>query len=218
MNMAAPPVPRNEAARLRALRLYRILDTGSEKAFDDLTELAAAICDTPMSLITLIDESRQWFKSRVGVAVQETERDIAFCAHAILQDDLFVVEDATKDARFAQNPYVVDHTVRFYAGAPLTVADGIALGTLCVIDRKPRHLTKRQISALTVLRQAAVTQLELRRAMADISAIEQLLPMCAWCRSVRVADDRWTTLDEYVAGAVNVTHGVCPACAASLER
>jgi len=213
----APPVPHNETERLRALRLYRILDTSSEKSFDDLTQLAAAICDTPISLITLIDQSRQWFKSRVGVDIQETERDIAFCAHAILQDDLFVVEDATKDVRFAQNPYVLDHTVRFYAGAPLTVADGVALGTLCVIDRKPRHLTRRQIDALTVLRQAVVTQLELRRAMADISAIEQLLPMCAWCRSVRASDNTWATLDEYVGRNVHVTHGLCPACAVSLE-
>ena len=186
----AAPVPRNEAERLRALKLYRIVDTGSEKAFDDLTQLAAAICETPISLITLIDQSRQWFKSRVGVDVQETERDIAFCAHAIMQEGPFVVEDAARDVRFAQNPFVVgEPNVRFYAGVPLTVADGIALGTLCVIDREPRHLTERQVTALNVLCQAVVTQLELRRAMADFSAIEQLLPMC----------------------------GLCPACARSLE-
>ena len=214
----AAPVPRNEAERLRALKLYRIVDTGSEKAFDDLTQLAAAICETPISLITLIDQSRQWFKSRVGVDVQETERDIAFCAHAIMQEGPFVVEDAARDVRFAQNPFVVgEPNVRFYAGVPLTVADGIALGTLCVIDREPRQLTERQVTALNVLCQAVVTQLELRRAMADFSAIEQLLPMCAWCRNVRSPENQWTSLEAYVARAVNVTHGLCPACARSLE-
>ena len=217
MLTAGPPIPANEQERLRTLRLYRILDSGSEKAFDDLTQLAAAICETPISLITLIDESRQWFKSRVGIDGDGTSRDLAFCAHAIGQDDIFVVEDATRDARFAQNPYVVaDPSIRFYAGAPLTVADGISLGTLCVIDRQPRRLTPHQLDALNVLRRAVVTQLELRRAMADLTAIEQLLPMCAWCRSVRTADNKWTTLDAYVSQAVQVTHGLCPTCAASM--
>ena len=214
-----PPIPSNESERLRALQLYRILDTGSEKAFDDLARLAAAVCDTPISLITLIDESRQWPKSCVGFDGAETSRDTAFCAHAIVQDGIFVVEDATQDARFAQNPFVVgDPSIRFYAGAPLTVADGISLGTLCVIDRKPRRLTPQQMDALDVLRSAVVTQLELRRAMADFTAVEQMLSMCAWCRSVRSIDQTWTPLDQYLSKSVHVTHGLCPICAASLEH
>ena len=207
------PLPANETERLRALRLYRILDSGTESAFDDFTKLAAAICDTPISLITLIDEQRQWFKSRVGLDAPETPRDVAFCAHAILQEDLFVVEDASLDARFRDNPLVTsDPSIRFYAGAQLQVASGLSLGTLCVIDQQPRKLSPRQIDALSVLRRAVITQLELRRALADFQAVEKLLPMCAWCRSIRQVDDSWQTLDEYVMEHTNVTHGMCPDC------
>lgn len=207
------PLPPTEAERLRALRLFRILDTGSEKAFDDLTRLAAAICETPISLISLIDEDRQWFKSRVGLNVPQTSRDLAFCAHAILQDDVMVVPDASQDPRFAANDLVTsDPSIRFYAGAPLVVAGGHSVGTLCVIDRQPRQLTPAQLQALKTLRGAVVTQLELRRALEDFRAIEQLLQMCAWCRSVHNADGSWSDLHAYVAQSVPVTHGICPSC------
>ncbi len=170
-----PPLPNNEAERLRTLRLFRILDSGSEDSFDQLARLAATICDTTIGLITLVDEDRQWFKSKVGLDVHETPRSVAFCAHAILQDDVFVVEDASQDARFSSNPLVTSNPwIRFYAGAPLTVAEGLRLGTLCVIDRKPR-----QLDALEVLRQAVVTQLQLRRALEDFRLMEQLIQMCA---------------------------------------
>jgi GAF domain-containing protein len=216
--MKPPPLPANEAERLRALRLYRILDSGSEKAFDDLTRLAAAICGTPISLITLVDEDRQWFKSRVGLSESETSRDVAFCAHAILQDDVFVVTDATADRRFAANPLVTsDPAIRFYAGAPLTVATGISLGTLCVIDREPRHLTAQQLDALKILRQAVVTQLELRRVLEDFRVVQAALPLCASCRSVRRADGTWQGLHEYVTANVPATQTLCPSCAQSLN-
>ncbi len=212
------PIPSNEAERLRALRLYRILDTGSEKAFDDLTRLAAAICETPISLISLVDESRQWFKSRVGLNGSETPRDVAFCAHAILQEDIFVVEDASKDARFAANPLVTSNpSIRFYAGAPLVVNEGLSLGTLCVIDRKPRHLTESQLDALRILREAVVTQLELRRSLEDFRVLEQMIPMCAWCRSIRKTDGSWRPLLDYVMDSVLVTHSLCPDCGRELE-
>jgi GAF domain-containing protein len=217
--VTAAAVPANEAERLRMLRLYRVIDTGSERAFDQLTRLASAICDAPISLISLVDERRQWFKSRVGLSVDETSRDIAFCAHAILQPEIFVVEDATADARFVDNPLVTgDPGIRFYAGAPLVVSSGAALGTLCVVDRRPRHLTDAQRDALGVLRDAVVTQLELRRTLADFRLVEQLLAMCAWCRSIRAADERWITLDEYVARSATVSHGMCPDCQARVER
>lgn len=216
--MISAPLPANEVERLRMLRLYRVLDTSSERAFDQLTKLASSLCEVPISLISLIDEQRQWFKSRVGVTATETSRDIAFCAHAILQDDAFVVEDATQDNRFADNPMVTGQpNIRFYAGAPLVVASGTALGTLCVIDRTPRKMSASQLEALSVLRDAIVTQLELRRTLEDFRLVEQILAMCAWCRSVRTPDQQWHSLEQYVAGAATVSHGLCPACEAGME-
>src|SRR5258708_13675655 len=132
----------NEKARVQALHSYKILDTDPEKAFDDLTILAAHICETPVALISLIDSDRQWFKSRVGVDVKETPREVAFCNIAIQQSDLFIVPDATKDARFSSNPFVVSvPKIRFYAGAPFKTADGSALGTFGVRNLIPMHLT-----------------------------------------------------------------------------
>jgi GAF domain-containing protein len=208
-----PPVLPGEEERLRVLRQYRILDTQSEKAFDDLTRLAAVICGTPIALITLVDEGRQWFKSRIGLADTETPRQLSFCAHAIGQEDVFVVEDATRDRRFEHNPLVTsDPGIRFYAGAPLAVGSGHALGALCVIDRTPRQLTPQQLDALRILRQAIVTQLEARRALEDLDLLQQVLPMCSWCRSVHQGDGSWRPLHEYVSEAVSVSHGMCPAC------
>jgi GAF domain-containing protein len=156
--------PENEKKRLKVLWQYEVLDTVPEAVFDDLTELAAGICEAPIALISLVDEKRQWFKSKFGTTVSETSRDISFCSHAIQQPDLFIVPDATKDSRFAQNPLVVsDPKIRFYAGAPLITPDGYALGTLCVIDKVPRDLRSEQKQALRTLARHIVTQLELRR-------------------------------------------------------
>src|SRR5437899_2925712 len=153
-----------EKKRLKVLWQYEVLDTVPEEVFDDLTELAASICEAPIALITLVDEDRQWFKSKVGTTIKETSRDISFCGHAITQSDLFIVPDATKDQRFAHNPLVTsDPKIRFYAGAPLVTPDGHALGTLCVIDKVPRELRPEQKQALRVLARHVMTQLELRR-------------------------------------------------------
>jgi len=169
--MAAPDAmtTANESARLAALGRYRILDTEPERGFDDLTLLASLICGTPMALITLVDANRQWFKSRVGVSLTETARAVSFCAHAIQHRDLFIVPDARNDERFRENPFVVgDPEIRFYAGAPLVTPDGHALGTLCVLDRVARTLTREQLEALSALCRQAEGQLELRRNLLDL--------------------------------------------------
>lgn len=168
--MIIAQLPPTEAARLEALRQYNILDTVSEQAFDDLTLIASQICGTPIALISLVDEQRQWFKSRVGLAAQETPRDMAFCAHAILEPDLFIVRNALEDERFATNPLVTgDPHVRFYAGAPLVTTAGDALGSLCVIDREPRELSSAQQEALQALSRQVMTQLELRMNAAQLT-------------------------------------------------
>jgi GAF domain-containing protein len=165
-----PPVPENEGARLEALRQYEILDTDPEESFNDLTRLAAYICNTPIALISLIDAHRQWFKSRVGLSQQETSRDISFCAHAIMLDGPFIVRDALDDERFRKNPMVtaLPH-IRFYAGSPLMSPEGFKIGTLCVIDSKPRELTPEQVAALRILSNQVITQLDLRREILSLS-------------------------------------------------
>lgn len=157
-------MPKTDAARVAALEKYAILDTDPEQSFDDLTLLASSICKTPIALISLIDENRQWFKSRIGVDASETPREIAFCSTAIQQSDVFVVPDALQDERFRNNPLVVaEPHIRFYAGAPLINEDGYALGTLCVVDRLPRDLSFDDKEALRALSRLVLAQLELRR-------------------------------------------------------
>ena len=158
------PLPANEEARLDALRDLEILDTAPEPEFDDLALIASQICGTPISLISLVDRDRQWFKSKVGIEAKETSRDVAFCAYAILQGGLSVVSDAMVDPRFSTNPLVTtDPKIRFYAGAPLRTSDGLAVGTLCVLDRTPRKLSGEQENALRALARQVEAQLELRR-------------------------------------------------------
>ncbi len=162
----SPPIPERDAERVSVLHAHRVLDTPPEADFDDLVQLASHICQVPMALISLVDRERQWFKARIGLESPETPREHSFCAHAICEpaQDLFVVNDALNDPRFADNPLVLgDPGIRFYAGTPLVTHDGWALGTLCVLDRTPRELTPAQAAALRMLRRHVVNALSLRR-------------------------------------------------------
>ncbi|MDX1738305.1 MAG: ATP-binding protein, partial [Alphaproteobacteria bacterium] len=154
----------SEAARLLALEEYDILDTAAEEAFDRLTKLASTFYQSPIALVSLIDRDRQWFKSRLGLAASETPRDIAFCHHAIQEDKPFIVPDASKDDRFANNPLVTgDPDIRFYAGAPLKTPEGYKIGTLCIIDREPRPEFKEQdAEQLSMLADVVINEMELR--------------------------------------------------------
>jgi len=158
--------PANEARRLAALADYSIVGTPPEQAFQDLVVIAAAACDTPMAAVTLVDRERQWIKAAVGIEVGECRREDSFCTHAILRpDDLLVVPDTHADPRFRDNPFVAGPPgVRFYAGAPLVTADGVAMGAVCVMDARPRTLAAHRLRALEGLARQAVAQMELRRA------------------------------------------------------
>ena len=212
------PLPPNEDVRLEWLRRYRILDTATERVFDELTHLAATICEAPVSLLSLVDTDRQWFKSTYGFDEKELPREDAFCAHAILGAEIMVVEDAKADPRFVRNPLVTGRPhIRFYAGAPITVGPDLHLGSLCVIDSKPRRLDERQLEALSIIRRSVVAHMELRRSQKDLESVAALLPMCAWCRRIKVSEGPkpdWEPLHRYVERAVTVTHGICPDCSA----
>lgn len=167
-----PGFPPNERERLDALRRYEILDTPPEPDFTSLVELAAQICRTPIALISLIGEDRQWFKAAIGLEKSGTSREVSLCAHAILEPDLLIVPDASLDSRFANNPLVVeDPKIRFYAGAPLRTEEGYALGTICVLDRVPRELSSEQADALRILSREVVGQLERRRTKTELLRI-----------------------------------------------
>jgi signal transduction histidine kinase len=172
MDCAMPPAlkPENESVRLADLRSFDILDTVAEEAYDAITYLAAEICEVPIALISIVDDERQWFKSRVGIDATESRRDLAFCAYAIHRpSSLLVVPDASVDPRFCSNPLVTDDpSIRFYAGAPLVSPAGNALGTLCVIDREPRELSEDQEKALAALSGQVMALLELRRTVRDL--------------------------------------------------
>jgi len=238
--------PANETERLATLGGYEILDTEPEAAFDDLTLLASQICQTPIALISLVDADRQWFKSKIGVSVTETPRDIAFCAWAILGSDVFVVPDASLDERFSGNPLVVsDPRIRFYAGAPLT-ADGQTIGTLCVIDRVPRQLSGDQLQALRALGRQVQAQMDLRRnlmslekalatrgrleaemdrtidelraTLAKVRTLEGLLPICLSCKKIEDENGKWQPFERYVRAhsEAEIAHKICPDCATGM--
>ena len=216
------PIPSNEARRRAALASYRILDTANERVYDDIVRLAAYICQVPIATISLVDEQRQWFKAKVGMRKSETPRDIAFCAHTILDAGPLIVEDATKDGRFADNDLVTHAPrIRFYAGFPLVNSDGLALGALCAIDRRRRQLDSAQKEAMKALSRQVMVLLEMRRisahladALAQVRTLRGLIPICAWCRKIRDDKGYWNDMEAYLrtSTGADFTHGICPEC------
>ncbi len=203
--MISAQLPANENERLEALLRYQIMDTKAEKEFDDLVKLASQICESEISLVSLIDSERQWFKAKVGLDAPETNRDIAFCSHAILQDDIFEVENASEDKRFKENPLVADEDglkIRFYAGMPLKTPEGLNIGTLCVIDKTPRKLTEAQRFALKTLGSQVVTQLELRLKFRDLQ--EEMSKVQTAQRQL-IETEKMATLGQLAA---NVAHEI----------
>jgi diguanylate cyclase (GGDEF)-like protein len=169
--LKTPDIPQEEEARLKTLRSLDILDTPPEDRFDRLTRMAKRMFGVPIALVSLVDENRQWFKSCAGLDASETPRDISFCGHAILGNEVFIIPDATKDERFADNPLVLNEpNIRFYAGCPLRALNGNKLGTLCIIDRKPRSLGEEDIEALQDL--AAMVEREL--AAVQLATLDEL--------------------------------------------
>lgn len=216
------PKPHDEDKRLAALERYRIMDSGSEQAFDDFVQIASLICSTPIALITLLDSTRQWFKARKGLEVEETPREHAFCTYTILKDETMVVADAQQDPRFQSNPLVTGAPfIRFYAGAPLIDRDGHNLGSLCVIDRKPQELSDANRSALEALARQIIAQIELRQNAADLAeclttirTLHGLLPICCYCKGVKDDSGYWQRVEEYISThtEADFSHGICPDC------
>jgi GAF domain-containing protein len=220
--MKIAPLPPNENERLDALRAYHILDSDCDARYDDVTELASYICQTPIALVTLIDQSRQWFKSHKGIEVKETPRDLAFCAHAILQTEPFIVRDAAAHPDFADHPAVTgEMQVRFYAGVPLIASSGHALGTLCVVDHTPRELTDAQLSALKALSRQVLALMESRRvsdalaeALENVKTLSGLIPVCSYCRRIRDDEGHWKRVEDFVRehSEASFTYGACTEC------
>ena len=182
-----PPKYCDEAKRLEALKRYGILDSPDEQAYDDITRIAAQVCQTSIAAINFVDAGRQWFKSAVGTRLKQTRLDRSICAHAILESDLVVVPDTTKDSRFADNPFVTGKpNLRFYAGAQLVSSDGHPLGTLCVLDYQPRDLSDEQKHALKALSRQVMSQMELRLKTNEVAALNERLHQAVYESSHRL--------------------------------
>lgn len=222
--MPSYPVRPDESARLEALRRYRLLDAGRDAALDDLVAIASQLCGTPISLVTLLAEETQRFLAKTGMEAEDTPREVAFCNYAIMQKDVLEVDDATADPRFADNPLVTGGPqIRFYAGAPIHTVDGHAVGTLCVIDTVPRTLGADQREALAALGRMASRMLALRHtadsladALEQVRELSGLLPICAYCKSIRDDAGYWRQVEQYLGAHTDTSfsHGICPTCMA----
>lgn len=220
------PLPVDETIRLAALRQFAFLDTDPSDAFDDITRLASYICDTPIALVSLVDEGRQWFLSRHGTDLRQTDRSQAFCAYAILGEDVFEVPNALDDARFVDNELVTgEPKIRFYAGAPLKSPNGQNLGTLCVIDQQPRKLSGEQREALralsrqvSILLDGALVRRQLAEALTTLDAFDRTLQTCLFCNDL-VFDDTQMSLPAFVSlhTSARFSQTVCRCCTPKYE-
>ncbi len=210
-------------SRLEALKKYRILDSEAEEQFNALVGLAAAICETPIALISLLDETRQWFKAKLGIDVAETPLDQAICAHSVRSEkDIFVVNEASKDPLFRNNPLVVEAPhIEFYAGAVLTTSDNQRLGTLCVIDTVPRRLSERQLECLKLISEQVMYLMELRRSslelldkLEDLKILEGQWKVCMYCRRVEDEHGNWSQFESLFRRRTHAefSHGICQSC------
>lgn len=207
-----------ERKRLHVLELYDIMDSTARETLDGLVRLAARICGTEMSLISMVGEEQQEFRAAYGTDLEQTPREHSFCQHLLGSRDVMTIDDAREAALFRDNPLVTGEPhIRFYAGAPLEVEPGIVLGTLCVLDTSPKTLDAGQRESLEVLRDCVVTQLRYQRARAEMHALEHVMPFCAWCRRIRVeardGNIEWKSTEDFVQEREPVTHGICPDCA-----
>lgn len=212
----------HEQARLEALRSYGILDSVPERRFDNIAKLAATVLDMPISMVSFVDEDRQWSMASVGVLRGEVPRAQSFCTHAIAQTEPLVIADTSSDPRVAHMLAVTGSTnARFYAGAPLRTPQGHNVGTLCVIDRTPRVLTHRELDILSALARQVVELLEHRLtaarlldAQTRLQTMVSLIPICSHCRKVRDETNQWMTLERLVQAKTGsrFTHGICPDC------
>jgi len=216
------PNKQKENIRLEALRSYQILDSAAEESFDDITHLASQICDTPIALISLVDTHRQWFKSRVGLDVCETDRELSFCAHNLTGNELLIVPDASEDDRFRSNALVTgDPYIRFYAGAPIINRDGHSLGSVCVIDQKSREITdqqkeilKRLANQTMVLLEARKTSMKLAETIATLETVKNFMTICSTCKKIKIKKGQWASFEEFLMDHkdFDLSHGLCESC------
>ena len=203
--MIKAPIGKNEAERLQALLDYKILDTKEDVAFDQLVEMASKICDVPIALVSLIDSDRQWFKANVGLDAKETPRDISFCGHAIHQKDIFIINEPSLDERFKGNPLTTGYPhIRFYAGTPLITPEGHAIGTLCVIDQKPRELSEDQKRFLKILSEQVIAQLELKKSLDEtkknIKELQEVTKIVLEQKKELIRSEKLATIGKIAAG------------------
>ncbi|MEM7079767.1 MAG: GAF domain-containing protein, partial [Pseudomonadota bacterium] len=206
-----------ELERVRTLRSYRVLDTTTEREFDEQASLAREMCKTPMACVTFVDDTRLWFKACVGTDMAAVPREDTFCESIVVGQEALMVEDLRRHPRFSNHPWVTaEPWLRFYAGAPIMVNNGACVGTVCVMSCEPHTLAPAQMTGLRTIADNVGRLIELRRASALVDRIDGLLARCAWCGDVNVragsGTDLWLSADEYFGGYDAVTHGICPKC------